>query len=92
MFILCISVEANYNQIKVATFCLSHLLELVYFDLNSHIATPTFSRFEYYMTFIDNFSCYNVFQLLYHKNECFDVFKVFLVWAKNYIDHKLKIL
>lgn len=75
---------------KEATFKAIHLLEIIHLDLSSKITTSTFTRYEYHVIFIDDFSRYIVPRLLSQKkNECFEFFKKIHVKIEKQTGYKL---
>nr|PNR28833.1 hypothetical protein PHYPA_027525 [Physcomitrium patens] len=52
---------------KIATTRATQLLEVIHSDLSGRIVPPTFLGYEYYVTFIDDFSRYIVLRLLHQK-------------------------
>ena len=52
-------------------------LELVHIDLYGLINVPARRGYEYFITFIDDYSRYGYIYLMHHKSESFDKFKEF---------------
>nr|PNR45190.1 hypothetical protein PHYPA_014961 [Physcomitrium patens] len=76
---------------KIATTRATQLLEVVHSYLSGRIAPPTFLGYEYYVIFIDDFSCYTLLRLLREKSECFHVIKIFHTWAETQMGYPLQV-
>jgi transposase InsO family protein len=76
-------------------FSLSHNcspLELVHSDLHGLLPVATHSGYKYWITFIDNATCFRAVYLLKAKSEAFKAFKVYKSWAENQLGVKLRAL
>jgi hypothetical protein len=70
--------------------CHSELLELVHSDLHGPLPVSTQSGYKYWISFIDDMSCFRCIYLLWKKSEAFDAFKLYHAWAETSL--KLKAL
>ncbi|KAL3693208.1 hypothetical protein R1sor_006859 [Riccia sorocarpa] len=77
---------------KEATFRASRPIQLVHTDLSGRISFPTFSGYEYFMTFIDDYSRYAVVRLIRHKSDAFELFRRYHVWAERQTGQKLSMI
>ena len=53
------------------------LLELINADLCKPFVPPVIGGYKYFITFIDDFSCYGRIELNHEKSESLDAFKIF---------------
>ena len=53
------------------------------------VKVPTHQGYRYWVTFIDDFSCFKAVYLLKRKSETFAAFKQFKAWAENVTGAKL---
>ena len=68
------------------------LLELLHSDVCGPINVKTRGRYEYYVTFIDDYSRYGYVYLMHRKSETFDKFKEFRVEVKKQLGIPIKSL
>ena len=68
------------------------MLELIQSDVCGPISSTSLCGFEYYITFIDEFSRKTWIYFLKAKSEMFEKFKEFKVLIENLSDKKIKIL
>ncbi|GJZ38410.1 retrotransposon protein, putative, ty1-copia subclass [Tanacetum coccineum] len=68
------------------------LLGLIYIDVCGPFRTVSRQGASYFVTFIDDFSCYGYVYLLKHKHEVFETFKVFQKEVENQLGKTIKSL
>ena len=68
------------------------MLELIHFDVCGPIAYTYLRRYEYYVTFIDDYSRKTWIYFLEAKNEVFEKFKDFKALIENLLDKIIKTL
>ena len=66
--------KMNAKPFKSLKHHASAPLELVHSDVH-YVTNPTFTGFKYWITFIDDFSCFCVIMLLRAKSDSFEAFK-----------------
>ena len=64
-------------------------LQLIHSDVHGPVKVPTHQGYCYWVTFIDDFSCFKAVYLLKQKSETFAAFKQFKAWAENVTGHRL---
>ena len=64
-------------------------LQLVHSDVHGPVKVSTHQGYRYWVTFIDDFSCFKAVYLLKRKSETFAAFKQFKAWAENVTGVKL---
>ena len=67
-------------------------LELVYSNLCGPINIKTRGGYEYFISFIDDYSRYNHVYLIHHKSDSFENFKEYKVEVENELGKTIKIL
>ena len=67
-------------------------LELIHLDVCGPMSSTSLSGFEYYITFIDDYSRKTWIYLLKEKNEVFEKFKEFKALIENLSDKRIKTL
>ena len=77
---------------KVAQHRASSLLALVHSDLHGPLPVEARQKWRYWITFIDDFSCYWIVMPLLKKSDAFDAFKRFKAYAENQLNAKIKCL
>ena len=75
----------NTKLFKLSKHHTSAPLELVHNDVH-YISHVTFTRFKYWIKFIDNFSHFHVIIPLRRKSDTFEAFKCYKAYAKNHTD------
>ena len=68
------------------------MLELIHLDVCSLMSSTSLSGFEYYITFIDDYSSNTWIYFLKEKSEVFEKFKEFKALIENLSDKKIKTL
>ena len=69
---------------KAKGYMAKEVLELVQTDLCGPMNTKERGEFEYFITFIDDYSRFRYIYLMYHKSEAFDKFKEFKVEVEKH--------
>ncbi|KAG8381639.1 hypothetical protein BUALT_Bualt06G0142500 [Buddleja alternifolia] len=70
----------------------TQLLELIHTDVCGPMNIQARGGFEYFITFIDDYSRYGYVYLMKHKSETFEKFKVFKADVENRLDKHIKSL
>ena len=68
------------------------VLELIHSDVCGPVSSTSLSGFEYYITFIEDFSRKNWIYFLKEKSEVFEKFKEFKALIENLSEKKIKTL
>ena len=68
------------------------VLELIHSDLCGPMSIQAKGGFEYFVTFIDDYSRFGYIYLMRHKSECFDKFKEFKAEVENHQGKSIKSL
>lgn len=68
------------------------LLEIVHTDIRGPFDSPSFGREKYFITFIDNFSCYYYIYLLHEKSQAMDALEVYIIEVERQLDRKVKVV
>ena len=68
------------------------LLELVHKDVCGPMSTQAKGGYEYFITFIDDYSRYGYVYLMRRKSEAFEKFKVFRVKVENQLGKHIKVI
>ena len=55
----------------------TELLGFIYIDICGSFTPPSTSGHQYFIIFIDNYSCYGVFELIREKSDSLEAFKAF---------------
>jgi len=87
----CLAGTMNAKMFKYSKHHTSAPLELVHTDFH-YVTHVTFTRFKYWITFIDDFSHFCIVILLRRKSDTFEAFKHYKAYAKNHTDQKIKTL
>jgi len=67
----------------------SRPLQLIHSDVHGPVKVSTHQGYCYWVSFIDDFSCFKAVYLLKQKSETFAAFKQFKAWAENITGQKL---
>ena len=70
----------------------TQLLEIIYTDICGPFDTPSFGGEKYFITFIDDFSCYGYVYLLNEKSQAVNALEVFVKEVERQLDRKVKIV
>jgi len=83
----------NFPFPKTSVTQAVEVLELIYSDVCGPLKPLTHSRFEYFMTLIDDYSRYCTIYLLKKKLDVFNTFKQWKTYIENqFKERKIKIL
>ena len=77
---------------KAKGYRAKEVLELVHTDLCGPISTKARGGYEYFVTFINDYSRYGYLYLMHHKFETFEKFKEFKAEVENQIGKSIKSL
>ena len=77
---------------KAKGYRAKEVLDLVLTDLCGPISTSARGGYEYFLTFIDDYSRYGYLYLMHHKYETFEKFKEFKAEVENQIGKSIKSL
>ena len=77
---------------KVKGYRAKEILDLVHIDLCGPISTSARGGYEYFITFIDDYSRYGYIYLMHHKSETFEKFKEFKAEVENHQGKSIKSL
>ena len=69
---------------KTKGYRAKEVLELVHSDLCGPLSTSARGGYEYFITFIDDYSRYGYIYLMHHKSETFEKFKEFKAEVENH--------
>ena len=88
----CLEGKMTMRPFKAKGYRAKEVLDLVHTDLCG--STPTSARggYEYFITFIDDYSRYGYIYLMRHKSEAFDKFKEFKAEVENHRGRSIKSL
>ena len=68
------------------------VLDLVYIDICGSFPTAFWNGYEYFITFIDNYSRYGYLYLLHEKSQSLDMFKIYKAEVENQLNRKIKVV
>ena len=68
----------------------SSILKLIYTDIHRPFPTVSWNSQQYFITFIDDYSCYGYLYFIHEKSQSLDVFKNFKAEVKNQLGKKIK--
>jgi hypothetical protein len=89
----CLEGKQTHEPIsKVTLTQADHVLSHVYSDVCTPLPTASHHGFRYFVTFIDNSSCFASISPLREKSEVGKMLKVFITWAKLETGQKVKVL
>ena len=83
--------KANQHNKKGATRS-NHLLEIIHTDICGPFVVPSFSGKKYFITFINDFSCYGYVYFLKEKSQAINALEVFVNEVERQLDKKVKIV
>ena len=66
------------------------VLELIHTDICGSFPTVSWNGQQYFITFIDDFSCYDYLYLIHEKSQSLEVFKSFKVEIENQLNKRIK--
>ena len=68
----------------------TNVLQLIHTDICGPFPTVSWNGQQYFITFIDNFSCYDYLYLIHEKSQSLEVFKSFKVEVENQLNKRIK--
>ena len=68
------------------------ILELIHTDICGPFPTPSWNEQQYFITFINDYSCYDYLYLIHKKSQSLDVFKNFKAEVENQLSKKIKVV
>ena len=77
---------------KAKGYRAKEVLELVHTDLCGPISTKSSGGYEYFVTFIDDYSRYGYIYLMHHKSKIFEKFNEFKAEVENHRGKSIKSL
>jgi transposase InsO family protein len=85
----CLAGKMHANPFPSSDSHAEELLELIHSDLH-YIGTSSHSGYNYWITFIDDYSRFKAVVPLKRKSDAFDAFKIFKAFAENQTGRKIK--
>ena len=77
---------------KAIGYRAKEVLDLIHTDLCRPMSTSARGGYEYFITFIDDYSSYEYIYLMRHKSEAFEKFKEYKVEVENHRGKSIKSL
>ena len=71
----CLEGKMTMKHFKAKGYRAKEILDLVHTDFYGPMSTSARGGYEYFITFIDDYSSYKYIYLMCHKSEAFDKFK-----------------
>jgi hypothetical protein len=87
----CIKGEQTKHTKKGATRS-TKLLEIMHTDICEPFDTLSFGKEKYFITFIDDFSCYGYIYLLHEKSQAVNALEVYITEVERQLERKVKII
>ena len=84
--------KMTMRPFKAKGYRAKEVLDLVHTDLCGPMSTSARGGYEYFITFIDDYSRYEYIYLMRHKSEAFEKFKEFKTEVENYRGRRIKYL
>ena len=85
----CIKGKQTNVRKKDANRC-DDVLELIYTNICGPFPTSSWNGKQYFITLIDDYSCYDYLYLIHEKSQSLDVFKNFKIKVENQLSKKIK--
>jgi len=85
----CKAGKMHADPFPSSTFKALKLLQHVHSNVHGPVKVPTHQGYWYWVTFINDLSCFKAIYLLKQKSETFAAFKQFRAWAENLTGVKL---
>ena len=80
----CLEGKMTMRPFKVKGFRAKEVMDLLHTDLCGLISTSARGGYEYFITFIDDYSRYGYIYMMRHKSEAFEKFKEFKTEVENH--------
>ena len=87
----CIKIKQTRHTKKGATRT-TQLLEIIHPDICGPFDITSFNKEKYFITFIDDFSCYGYVYLLHEKSQAINALEVFITEVERQLNSKVKII
>ena len=87
----CLAGKMHANPFPLSENCATELLELIHSDVHQ-IGITSPSGYNYWISFIDDFSRYKVLVPLKHKSDAFSAFKSYKAYAEKQLGKSIKCL
>lgn len=87
----CLAGKMHANPFPTSKNRATKVLELIHTDVH-YVGTATHSGYQYWVTFIDDYSRFRVVYPMKTKDMVFDSFKRFKAYAENHLGHKIDTL
>ena len=88
----CLEGKMTMRPFKSKGYRAKEVLDLVHTDLCGPISTSARGGYEYFITFIDDYSRYGYIYLMRHKSEAFEKFKEYKTEVENHRGKSIKSL
>ena len=88
----CLEKKMIMRPFKVKGYRAKEVLDLVHTDLCGPMSTSVRGGYEYFITFINDYSRYGYIYLMRHKSEDFEKFKEFKAEVENHCGKSIKSL
>ena len=88
----CLEGKMTMRPFKAKGYRAKEVLNLVHTDLCGPMSTSVRGGYEYFITFIDDYSRYGYIYLMRHKSEAFDKFKEYKAEVENHRGKTIKSL
>ena len=89
---LCLEGKMTMRPFKAKGYKAKEVLDLVHTNLCGPMSTSARGRYEYFITFIDDYSRYEYIYLMRHKSETFKIFKEYKAKVENLHGKSIKSL
>ena len=87
----CIKGKQTNMRKKDANRC-GDVLELIHAEICGPFPTPPWNGQQYFITFIDDYSCYGYLYLIHKKSQSLDMFNNFKAEVENQLSKKIKVV
>ena len=91
MCVDCIKGKQTKHTKKGATRSIE-LLEIIHTDICGPFDASSFGREKYFITFIDDFSCYTYIYLLHEKSQVVEAFTMYITEVERQLERNVKII
>ena len=88
----CLEGKMTMRHFKAKCYRAKEVLNLVHTNLCGPMSTSARGGYEYFITFIDDYSRYGYIYLMRHKSEAFEKFKEFKAEVENHRGKSIKSL
>ena len=91
MCVDCIKGKQTKHTKKGATRSIE-LLEIIHTDICGSFDASSFGREKYFITLIDDFSCYTYIYLLHEKSQVVEAFTMYITKVERQLERNVKII